>query len=393
MKLQIAMVGLAAALVSVVPAAAQDEGLVLRALDEPFSIQIEDMPITQAVGRFAEVSGLSIRLSPEVLDCLPHGSQTRVRMTARNVKLRDALSAMLTPMALEYALEDGVVVIGPTPSLRRIGRRPTFTEVEILEILHSKTLRRGEPAIDQLRRLTGLPGLELLWHDMASADRAAAVLAADRALPCTGADYLDQLVHGRQLTWYVWETQIMIVTRQTQAIRQLRRLVTVEYRNQPLSQVIFDLARKADLEMKMDPGVLALVAPEVRNTFTLLMDRATIGEAFEAISGATGLVFQPEGLALRVTAAPGGVPQDGQSRPRPPFIVSLALEGPDGADFRVFFRPEDLPAELVDRIERRRDELLEKLRAEYAPVPETQPSTNPAVTPVKPGRDDRDAQP
>ncbi|MFW6155620.1 MAG: hypothetical protein ACOC95_10435 [Planctomycetota bacterium] len=379
MKLRIAMVCVA---VVVAPAAARDEGLVLRALDEPFTLEIEDTPIAEAVDRLAEASGLSIRLAPEVLDCLPHGAQTRVWMTARNVKLRDALAAMLTPIALEYTLDDGVVVITPTPALRRIGRRPTFAEVKRLEVLHAKTLRRGEPAIEQLRRLTGRPGLELSWQDVASVDRARAIAAADRALPCTGAEYLDKLTHGRPLTWYVWDTRIMIVTRQTQALRQLRRLVTVEYRNQPLSQVIFDLAHKANLKVKMDPGVMARVAPALRNTFTLLMDRATIGEAFEAVSGATGLVFHPDGLTLRVTAAPGT--GEVQPRSRRGFIVSMPVEGPDGTDFHVFFRPDDLPPELVERIRRRRDNLLAKLQARYAPAETaataTQPATQPAAT-------------
>ncbi len=382
MKLQVAMVCAALALVPAAAVGAGDEGLVLRAMDEPFTLEIEDMPITEAVERFADASGLSIRLAPEVLDCLPHGAQTRVRMTARNVKLREALSAMLTPMALAYSLDDGVVVITPTPALRRIGRRPTFTEVKILETLQSKTLRRGESAIEQLKRLTGQPGLDLLWHDVeAAADRARAIAAADRALPCTGADYLDRLVHGRHLTWYVWDTRIVIVAHQRQALRQLRRLVTVEYRNQPLGQVIFDLAGKADLELKMDPGVMAQVAPEVRNTFTLLMDRATIGEAFEAISGATGLVFQPEGLALRVSAAPGAA-ESRPAGPRPGFIVSMTVEGPDGADFRVFFRPEDLPPELVEKIQRRRKDLLESLRAGYGPADAEAPTTQPAAGPA-----------
>ena len=357
---------------------AQDgQGTLMRALDEPFSLTIEDMPITLALERVSQSTGLSIHLDADVLALLPHGEETRVRITARNVKLSKALTAMLDPMCLQWRAEGRHVVVSATETLRRIGRRPTFTEVEILARLHSGNLRRGGSAIKQIRELTGVEELRFTWHQIEPATRAKAMAAADRRLPCTPAEYLDRVCHGRELTWYVWGTDVMVVNERVQAMRQLKRIVSVEYRNRPLDQVIFDLARAADLRLKMDPGVMNVVAAEARRTFALLMDQATIEEALEAISGATGLVFSTERLALRVSAAEDVTPQPAPERKRSPFIVSMLIATPDGQQYRVMFRPDDLPPQLIEQITAKKAELLQKLWDQYGV--EVEPATQPAL--------------
>jgi len=366
MTLRVAItIALTMALSTTVSLAQDGQGALMRALDEPFTLTIEDMPILSALERVAEATGLSVHMDEEVLALLPHGEETRVRITARNVKLSKALTAMLDPMGLRWRAEGSHVLVSATEPLRRIGRRPTFTEVEILARLHSETLKPGDSAIRQIRTLTGIEELQLAWHQIEPSDRATAMAAADRRLPCTGAEYLDRLCHGRELTWYVWGTNVMIVNKKTQAMRQLRRITTVEYRSRPLDQVIYDLARKANLKLKMDPGVMNVVAAQTRRDFTLLMDQATIEEALEAISGATGLVFGIEGLALRVSAAEGAAPQPAPERKRSAFVVTMAVTGPDGRDYRVMFRPDDLPDEFVELITRKKDALLEEIRAKY----------------------------
>jgi len=359
--------------------AQEGQGTLMRALDEPLSLTIEDTPIPQALERVAETTGLSIHLGDDVLALLPHGEETRVRITARNVKLSKALTAMLSPMCLQWRAEGRQVVVTASSPLRRIGRRPTFTEVEILARLRMARLDRGSSAVEQMRKLTGIEDLELIWHQVEPPERAKAMAAADRRIPCTGEEYLDRLCHGRDLTWYVWGTDVVVVSTQVQAARQLRRIITVEYRNRPLDQVIFDLARKADLHLKMDPGVMGVVAGETRQDFTLLMDRATIGEAFEAISGATGLLFTTEGLALRVGAAEGVPTQPAPRRQRSAFVVSMVIATPDGQQFRVMFRPDDLPPQLVEQITAKKAELIQRLWDQFGV--EVEPEAKPAERP------------
>ena len=367
-------------------AVAQDgQGAVMRALDESFSIQIDDKPIAEALDAVSDKTGLVIELGDNVLAHLPHGEETRVRIKAREVKLRDALSAMLDPMSLRWSVRGMGVVVTPSAELLRINRRPTFTEVGILHRLARVTLKPGRPAIEQLREVTGVKELALILHVWDDPAKAQAVKVAQSQLPCTGSAYLDGLCHGRRWTWYLWGTDLVVTTKQAQARRQLGRRLTARYRNVPLLNVLIDLAHKADLELKMDPGVLNTLKDQTRRDFTLLMAEATIDEALQAISGATGLAFVPDGLALRVTASSTApATQPAGTRRRFPFVVRMDFQDKHGRHYNVLFRPDDLPAELVEAIKQRKAELLKVIHAEYGSAAAAGPAS--PDTGERPGR-------
>jgi hypothetical protein len=162
-----------------------------------------------------------------------------------------------------------------------------------------------------------------------------------------------------------------------QTIRQLKRRVSLQYQAAPLLSVLLDLAERADLKLDLEPGVLSLVPAETCDHFTILMGDATIDQALDAISGSTGLEFVAGDLAIQVRAGAALTASATQptTRPRAPFIVTMPVEGPDGASFTVFFRPEDLPPELTEKIEARKAEVIQKLQELY---PSTQPATAPA---------------
>ncbi len=368
------------------PASAQQgAGTVMRALDEPISLSLPDTPITLALEKVAATTGLSIRLADDVLASLPHGEETRLRITAENARLRDVLTKMLAPMCLRWRVEGVVVVVETTDAVRRIGRRPTFTEMEILATFADKQLTAGADALEQMRQATGISELELIWHGVAPALRTQATAAADKALPCTSAAYLDRLCHGRDLTWYVWGTDIMVVPDTLQTQRQLRRIVSVHYNGVMLQHVVTDLAHKAGLKVKWDPGVLEAVPVfPTRTMFALQMSGATVAEAFDAISGATGLTFTPDGLAIRVgladPVATAATPRPTPTRKRSPFVATMPFTAPDGRQFTIMFRPDDLPEEMIDAITAQKAAYIEQLRAAYAPPQPKAPTTQPATT-------------
>ena len=369
---------LLAATISAGAAQAQNgQGTVMRALDEPFSVELTDVPITEALRAVSEKTGLGIKLADDVLECLPHGEETRLRIKARDARLRDALTAMLAPVSLQWRAEGRGVLVTPSAELARINRRPTFTEVGVLAKLDGATLAKGSPALDQLREITGVGELSLVWHLGDEKDGAKAQAAADGRLPCTGKEYLDRICHGRDWTWYLWGTDLVITTKQMQTARQLGRRVAVRYQNQPLLDVLLDLAHKAGLKLTMDPGALNAVNEETRKNFTLLMADATVEEALQAVSGATGLTFTSGALTVRVGAA-GNVPttQPQAARTRVPYLVTMEIADKDGRKYTVMFRPDDLPDELDEYIEQQKAEQLRHLRTEYSPA--TQPSTAPS---------------
>jgi hypothetical protein len=353
------------------------QGVLMRALDEPFSVELADVPITEALKAVSEKTGLNIKLEDNVLECLPHGEETRLRIKARNVRLRDALTAMLDPVSLEWRPEGKSVIVSPSPELERIGRRPTFTEVGVLAKLDCATLAKGPAAPDQLREITGIAELALAWQTGDDTEKAKALAAADGHLPCTGKEYLDWICHGRDWTWYLWGPELIITTKQVQTERQLNRRIVVRYQNQPLLNVLADLAHKAGLRLTMDPGVLNLVNDETRKNFTLLMADGTVAEAFQAISGATGLTFTPAALTVRV-GAPVNVPTtqpQAAPRQRASYLLTMEVTDKDGRKYTLMFRPDDLPDEFDEHIEGLKAEQVKRIRAEYSPA--TQPATAP----------------
>ncbi len=368
------------ALASGLAAGQNGQGDVARALDEPANLVIADAPVTEALDQVTAQTGLPVRLSESALAHMPHGEQTRVRLTARNVRLREALTALFDPMALQWRLADGGVVVFPTEPLTRIGRRPTFTEVAILSALEHERLVPGQPVLDQLRRLTGVSDLQLRWLVEPGPPRDAAEARAQAQLPATARQYLDALTANPDWTWYLWGTDLVVLPWDQQIARQLARRVSLRYEQQPLLAVLQDLAGKAQLGLDLEPGVLGRLPEQMRQSFTLLMADSTVQQALEAISGTTGLEFTPGQGTVRVSASPALATEAdaGPDRPRMSFIVKMALPVPGMPEetFDVFFRPDDLPPELVEQIEARRLDVLRRIHQQYGLEfePATQPS-------------------
>jgi hypothetical protein len=212
--------------------------------------------VLDVLRQIQDKTGLKIELAPGAAAYLPYAEETRLRITARNVSLRDALTAMLSEMAFEWRAEKGTLIVGPSAPLVRVGRRPTLTGVGVLAMLMAAKLQAGQPVLDQLRAATGTPELRFFWHMRDDAVRQQALAEADKRLPMTGRQYLEALCHPNNWTWYLWGTQIVIIPQDLQAGRQLKQRVSVEYRNKDLLSVLEDLAELfAKYQYRMLPVV------------------------------------------------------------------------------------------------------------------------------------------
>lgn len=358
--------------------AQQGQGAVVRTLDEFVELDIADAPIGEAVAQLQARTGLKVTLADDALLLLPYGEQTRLRLRAANVRLRDALTAMLEPMCLRWRVQDDGVLIEPLDALRRINRRPTFSELNILAALNRTRIEPTRPALEQFRTATGIDDLDFFWHVADDEQRAKALARADGRRPCTGAEYLDALGHGVGWTWYVWGDELVVLPQEMQAQRQLKRRATLRYESQPLLDVLMDVAAKADLKLEMDPGVLNYVPAMARESFTLLMADACLDQALEAISGATGLRFDFKGLAIRVRASEALLTATTQpARPRYSFFVVIPTPGERGEEMFIIIRPDELPPAVVDKYQKVKDDFLEEAWKPYGGRPTTQPADQP----------------
>jgi hypothetical protein len=144
---------------------------------------------------------------------------------------------------------------------------------------------------------------------------------------------------------------------------------------------MLDLAHKARVLLNMDPGVMDYVPVETRKNFNLIMSEATIAQALEVISGATGLKFVTENDGIRVEASEKLKKTlealAGASSRRSPFFLKTAIPLGDGSTLEAYIRAEDLPAEVQAIINAEKAKLIEALCKKYGITP-TQPATQPA---------------
>ncbi len=343
-------------------------------LDRKVNLEDKDKPISDVFAALTTQSGVKFEIAPEALALLPYGSQTRLNVMLKDKTVRSALTPLLSPVALQWAVEGQAVRITPSEPLLRMCHRATYDELVVLGKLQQAQLAPAAgktapadqfaAALDKLRNITGDHGLQVIFQ--ANVDQAEAQTRAAKALPCSVTQWLDALC-GPDNTWYLSGSDIIVLERVKQVERQLQRLVSIKYENAQLATVLGDLARQGHVQLTMDPGVLQALPADTRNNFNLMMNDAPIARALEVISGATGLIFTRTSDGINVEAK---APTTGQA-PRPRTSWFLVMELPvDGTKAQLFLRSDDLPDDLRAAIEARKADFIKKLRAQLVkPVP------------------------
>jgi len=358
---------LAVVAVSTSPLLGRDEVSLQRALDRQIELGLENARIGDLFDALRKATGVRFVLDPEALSALPYGEETRLDVKVKNVTLRKALSPILARQGLRWEIDAQTIRVQPTEALARMGRRATFEELDTLGKLYTVQLKdtsEGGPVIQQLRELEGQKDLRLLPH--VSIDPQADYARADQALPGTAAQWLDMLCHGKDWTWYVWGDQIIILDKATQVRRQLEKHVTLSYQNAQLVKILLDLARKSGVKLTLTPGVMGYLPESTRESFNLTMADASVEQALQVISGATGLQFVKAAEGVLVQASEQLKAKGKQARQRsqrPRFFVRFTVDVPGGAKLDVLMRPEELPPDVLEMIEKAKDELIVKLRS------------------------------
>src|SRR5215217_4855941 len=108
--------------------------LINEQLDKLVKLKI-DAPLPQAMQQIATDTGVPVRATQNVWDLLPWGEQTKITAKIENQTLRGALQAITRKLGLTFELADEAVELRPLPALRRLGRRATVEELEVLDFL------------------------------------------------------------------------------------------------------------------------------------------------------------------------------------------------------------------------------------------------------------------
>jgi len=347
------------------PAQAQDadalEVLIAQALDQPTDLDVQEVPIRQAIDRLAANTGIPIRLIPGCTSLLPYGSQTKVSATIQKRPLRESLTALLRPLGMEFMPAGKEVIVQPAPPLARIGRRATWDELGVLEKLYA------QPMTPEL-----FNSLQFQFQNAGTTDEAAGRDILAKLVQGVGAGsaaaVLEHACDQRGWSWHPEGQVIAVLTKAKQIERQLESRVTLRYVQVSLVEALTDLGGRAGVLVRFDPGVLASLPPQTAERFSLSMENATVRQALEVVAGETGLGYAIEPTGVRITRQPaagagavattmpagGAVTSQIEATAQATAVAmrSNSVVGqvtfplPDGSSFAFFIRQNDLPPEV-----------------------------------------------
>ena len=358
---------------------AQDaSALISQTLDQPVKMQFDGV-LPDVMATIGRSTGVRIEAEQAVWDLLPWGQQTNISAKIENQTLRQAMDVITRKLALTYVLKEGSLELQPMPALRRIGRRATIQELQILDFATARLLAL------KVDRITTNQLVDTINNKFKEAKSPFAVdfrpgdaIRPDKTIfipqNATIADGLEAMTKDTPLTWYPWGKTILIVPREQQIRNQLARTITMRFAGVDVSQVLSELAQRAGIPFEIEPGALQRVPAEVRNVH-LMLDNSTITQALETIAGFTGLgyVVTPRGVYIwnQTSQTPAG------ARDR---VIGMMTLPDSGVQVLIF--ASQVPPDMREYFKFKREKELEKIRqlmAEqgFKSTSTTQPASKP----------------
>ena len=253
-------------------------------------------------------TGVRLEAEPAVWEALPWGQETNLTVHFKNCTVRQALESITRRLGLSFSLSDEAVVLTPSKALARLGRRSTLEEIRVLDRLAAEPAGLGaEVSVQQIldamdAKLAEEKSPFAVQDRLADSSLRAAVIHVARN--ATMMDALEEIAEQTEATWYPWGHSLVVTTKEDANHLLLSKRVTREFHDEPLQQVLTDLAGASGVLFTFSPGVLERV-PEKYQKVTLRLDDATVEEGLQMISGATGLEFVTTGEGIRVGFAAG----------------------------------------------------------------------------------------
>src|SRR5690349_13877706 len=126
------------ALAATVVSAQSSSALINEELDKQVELTFEkNTPLPQVMQSIEKLTGVPLVADPSVYELLPWGEQTGLTVQIKNQTLRESLTVLMRTLGLTFVLKPEAVEIRPMPALKRLGRRSTPGELEVLNLLAS----------------------------------------------------------------------------------------------------------------------------------------------------------------------------------------------------------------------------------------------------------------
>jgi hypothetical protein len=322
-------------------------------------LNISGAEIADALADIGKQVGISITLDERVLDLLPWGKQTKLsEISVSNASLREILPQILGPLGMTWESRDGGIVVVPTDPIKRLNRRSTWDDLKLLKRATEQEYTPENFATYKVQyRITSkVDAAKMLEHQLSRSGRG------------TIAEMLETATGALGWIWFPEDDHIVIRTGQAQVANLLSRRVTARYANVPLSQILTDLADKADVALSMEPGMMTKLPPSTAQSYTLFLQSSSIRQAFESIAAETGLKYEITNDGVHVSLS-GAVADAGKTGGRPsPYVAKLVVPGAAGKySMEFFIRQDELPPDILEYYDQMLGEMIQKLRSEMAP--------------------------
>jgi hypothetical protein len=308
--------------------------LLQQALDQPVQFEVTNKPLPEAFVIIADETGVPMHIEEDTLALLPYGANTTMSAKMTSLPLRAGLDQLLNPIGMTYRIANERVVVEAAEPLKRIGRPASWSELKTLEWLADTGWESIQPDANELgNRLQFRVDSPDPWTQLKT--------SMQRVGAGTVGDVLT--IAGEKLgwVWYPRNDKIVILAAEGQVKRDLQKKITIHADHKPIVDVIAELAEQSGIPMTIQPGAVATLPSDARNSFLLVLERAPVERGLEAIR-ATGLDyrFTEDGLEWFTTLPPRE--EDGD-----PIVVIVVLTTDDG-EVQVLIRESELPPDLRD---------------------------------------------
>lgn len=323
-------------------ASAQDiSAVVEQALDQQVeNLEIADKPLPEALAVLEARTGLRFVIEPDVLARMPYGEKTQVSITLRSVSVRRAMSQVCAGLGLTMRVAGDRVHLDPSPVLRRLGRRLTVDEANLLGRLAGGAWKSLSPAPAIRYELDG----SAVGRD--AFDKALTSGAGESAV-----SDLELAARAAGVVWLPSGDAILVTSQRAVIAARLDQPIDLTYQRVALDELLIDLGERVGVSMRIDPGAFQAVGARER-LVDLVRRGTTARQTLERICGNSGLRYEVTDDGIRIAAAVAGLPSGAQAlgSAQRRIVAHISVPLKDGALLNVPVYEDELPSAELQRI-------------------------------------------
>ncbi len=326
-------------------------------------LTLEGQSLAAVLETLGQKAGVNFIVDDDTYAALPWGRETRLAtLQLRRATLREALGAILRPLALTYSVGERSITISLSGPLARLNRRATWKDLDLLHKLDTSDYTPTNFAAIQVQyRITS---------KVNAPKRLATQL--ERAGDGTIAQILTAATAALGWTWFPDEDHIVVLSAQAHIAHNLARTVTARYNQMGLAHILLDLLDRADVPLFMEPGLMLKLPPSTAQHYSLLLQHTTIRQALELVCAETGLAYEVRrdgvyiGLSDALTATQPALAR----RAGDPYLAKITVPAKGGQySYEFLIRESELPSDIREYRSQILDETIERMRQDLAPAP------------------------